>query len=192
VAPGEAPNAVAATDSVRDRSQPRSLLTGGIKDIELEIVVDGEMPERDFDLLIDVIRRGVGEVGTLSAVGRSFTWHSMGQGRRVQVSVHPRNGKTTIRASENLRSQMGGLFGGLMGGIGGGFGGPFFAASLAHHNFLFALLSFPGMAAVGYTTARTIFRYLSANKKKSLGRVIEEVAEIARQSIASASRRIER
>ena len=186
------PNTGALVSAVHDHSPPRSLLTGGVKNIELEVVVDGEMPERDFDLLIDVIRRGVGEVGTLSAVGRSFTWHSMGQGRRVQVSVHPRNGKTTIRASENLGNQMGGLFGGLMGGVGGGLGGPFFAASLAHHNVLFAILSFPGMAAVGYTAARTIFRYLSANRKKRLGDVVEEVAEIARQSIASAGRRLER
>ena len=191
IAPLDRPNAAYPVAQVRDRSKPPSLLTGGTKEIELEIVVDGEMPERDFDLLFDVIRRGVGEVGTLSAVGRSFTWHSMGQTRRVQVSVQPRDGKTTIRASENLGNQMGGLFGGLMGGIGGGVGGPLFAAMLGTHHPILAIFAFPTMAIAGYTTARTIFGHLSRRRVTRLHEVIEEVATIARQSIASRSRRLE-
>lgn len=178
-------------DAVIDRSKPRSLISGGTKEIELEIVIDGEMSERDFDLLIDVIRRGVGEVGTLSAVGRSFTWHSMGQTRRVSVSVQPRDGRTTIRGSENLGNQMGGLFGGLMGGVGGGVGGPLFAAMLGTHHPFLAVLAFPVMAVTGYTTARTIFGHLSRTRAKRLREVIEEVAAIARESIASKARRLE-
>jgi eukaryotic-like serine/threonine-protein kinase len=191
VGPTHAPNAAPVPAVVRDRSQPPSPISGGTKDIELEVVIDGEMPERDFDLLIDVIRRGVGEVGTLSAVGRSFTWHSMGQTRRVQVSVHPRDGKTTIRASENLGNQMGGLFGGLMGGIGGGVGGPLFAFGLGTHHPLLAIIAFPMMATIGYTTARTIFRYLSRKRATRLHEVIEDVANIARESIASRAKRLE-
>jgi len=191
IAPLDRPNAKYPLAQVRDRSKPPSLITGGTKEIELEIVIDGEMPERDFDLLIDVIRHGVGEVGTLSAVGRSFTWHSMGQTRRVQVSVQPRDGKTTIRASENLGNQMGGLFGGLMGGVGGGVGGPLFAAMLGTHHPILAIFAFPTMAIAGYTTARTIFGHLSRRRVKRLHEVIEEVATIARQSIASRSKRLE-
>ncbi|MGH7615637.1 MAG: serine/threonine-protein kinase, partial [Gemmatimonadaceae bacterium] len=61
---------------VVDRSKKRSLFAGVTTRIEYEVVVDGEMPENDFDLFVDHIRHATGEAGQLAGVGRSFTWQT--------------------------------------------------------------------------------------------------------------------
>ena len=86
-------------------------------------LVKGEMPERDYDLVLDIIRREIGEVGQIGSVGRTFSWSVSNQNRKLQISVMPRGGKTTVRIDEQLGNIAGGVFGGMMGGIGGGLGG---------------------------------------------------------------------
>ena len=47
----------------------------------------GEMPERDFDLLVEEIRRALNDNGVVSVVGRSLNWTSADKQRKVQISV---------------------------------------------------------------------------------------------------------
>ena len=64
-----------------------------------------------------------------STLGRTLQFSMTGVRRRhaseraVQVTVTPRNGRTTIRIEEPLGPLAGGLFGGVMGGMGGGLTG---------------------------------------------------------------------
>ncbi|MGH7709751.1 MAG: serine/threonine-protein kinase, partial [Gemmatimonadaceae bacterium] len=92
--------------------------------IALEAVIDGEMRERDFDLMVDIIRRALGDAGNVSAVGRSLSWTSTSSSRKAHVSVLVRDGRTSIYVNERLKDLAGGLFGGIVGGGGGGLIGP--------------------------------------------------------------------
>ena len=90
--------------------------------ILVDATIEGEMPERDYDLVLDIIRREIGEVGQIGSVGRTFSWSVSNQNRKLQISVMPRGGRTTVRIDEQLGNLAGGLFGGLVGGAGGGLG----------------------------------------------------------------------
>jgi hypothetical protein len=174
--------------AVRDRSSAASIWSGGSMTIDYEIVVDGEMPEDDFDLLIDIIRRGVKDVGQVSQVGRSFTWNAMSTAsqRRVGVSVLPRGGRTTIHVTEDLRQIAGGVFGGIMGGGGGGLGSASMGITMgALHSPIIAVTTLVGLIGAAYGTARTIFSRVSHKRQRSLRQLVEDLAEQARQSIGT-------
>jgi serine/threonine-protein kinase len=113
---GTEPKSVGFTDhTIRE-----SRFVGAPTRLEFEIVVDGEMPVDDFDLLLEIIRQAAGEAGEMSIVGRSFSWQSHPAKGNINISVIPRAGKTRIRLSESIKAAAGGLIGGMMGGIGGG------------------------------------------------------------------------
>jgi serine/threonine-protein kinase len=64
---------------------PFNWFLGGRPAIGYEATVHGEMPERDFDLLVDVIRRSLNDNGVVSVVGRSLNWTSADRQRKVQI-----------------------------------------------------------------------------------------------------------
>jgi predicted lipid-binding transport protein (Tim44 family) len=158
------------------------------------VVVDGEMPEEDYDLLVDIIRRTIGEAGQMSSVGRSFAWYAAQPGvrRSLHISVVPRGGKTTIHVSENLRGLAGGLFGGIMGGAGGGTGGVWMAIGAATHNPLLGVGLWLGTVAGTYGLARGIFVGSSRRRARKLRELTEALATQARESIAAAKRTLGR
>src|SRR5262249_48789871 len=82
--------------------QPVNAFLGTATRIVVEATIDGEMPERDYDLVLDIIRREIGEVGQIGSVGRTFSWSVSNQNRKLQISVMPRGGKTTVRIDEQL------------------------------------------------------------------------------------------
>ncbi|MDB4873722.1 MAG: putative serine/threonine protein kinase [Gemmatimonadetes bacterium] len=178
--PAEAPLALV------DRSKPPSTFAGATTQHVYEIVVDGEMPEDDFDLLVDIIRQATNEVGQLSAVGRSFTWQSTPAKGNVHVAVLPRGGKTTIRVSENMRVLAAGLFGGIMGGVGGGTSTLWVATGIFLHNPIPAFLGWSGTLVLTYSAARLILTAASRKRQGVLRALTEQLAVQARESIAAA------
>ena len=185
-APG---GAAAVAVRVTDVSPERSLLTllaGSPMSIEYEAVIGAEMPERDFDLLVDVIRRRVGEAGALTSVGRSLTWNTMSRRRAVHVSVLSRGGKTTVRVVENLSQLTGSLFGGIMGGVGGGFFGVAMGFGMGKmHSPLLAFSLEAGAVVLTYLGARTAYVLASGKRRRTMRALAEELAEQARESIVS-------
>jgi hypothetical protein len=162
-----------------------NILLGRNANISFETVLAGEMAERDFDVLVDTIRRTLNDVGTASGFGRSMTWVMADKQRKVQITVLVRDGKTSIQVSERLRDLAGALFGGIMGGGGGMTIGP--AIGLAAGALHAPLLAFPFVAtAVGLTfgTARTIFNHVAKKRTEVLRELTEKLAEQARESIA--------
>ncbi|HVX41929.1 MAG TPA: serine/threonine-protein kinase [Gemmatimonadaceae bacterium] len=111
------PSAPAVT--VADRSAPPSRLLGAPTNVEYEAVVNGEMPEGDFDLLVDTIRRRMEMAGAVNAVGRSLTWTTLARNRSAHVSIVSRNGKTTIRIAENMEALA--RRARVLGAVGGGY-----------------------------------------------------------------------
>lgn len=174
-----------------DRSRRPSVLAGGRMHIEYELVVDGEMPESDFDLIVDLIRHRVGESGQVSTVGRALSWNSNPPKRNLSVSVLARGGKTTIRISEQMKQLAGGVFGGIVGGFGGGSMGVWMGigARVLHDPVLgFAMW---GVSIVtSYGVARAWFRRTTGKRDTQIKDLAESIADVARESIGSSKRKL--
>lgn len=180
----------------RDRSQTpstnvttgsrfKNAFLGDLTTLAFEAVVDGEMRERDFDLMIDIVRRALGDAGNVSAVGRSLSWSSADKQRKVQVSVLVRDGRTSIYVSERLKDLAGGLFGGIMGGGGGGMIGPSMGMGIEGLGSPLAAVGIGlGFVGLAYTIARTIFTRIVRKRRETLQGLTEKLAEQARRSVA--------
>jgi len=179
------------TPPLVDRTAAANRFLGSPTRLEYEVVVDGEMPTSDYDLLLDVIRRDIGETGTLGSVGRSFTWQSAGR-RSIQVAVLPRGGKTTIRVSENLRNLAGGLFGGIMGGYGGGTSGMWVAVAVGSHSPAIGIGLWLCNLGLAFTVARGILRNLGGRRGNALRVLAEDLASEARTAIDAAQPKLPR
>ena len=161
--------------------------------LEFEAVVDGEMPEDDYDLMADHIRHVTRDSGQLGSVGRSFSYQpSPYRGRLLHVSVLSRGGKTTIRVSEHLKRASGGIFGGIVGGVGGGTAGVWMAIGAATHNLPLAFGLWIAAAGTTYLTARGIFMITSNKRADELRALTETLATQARESIAAAKPKLPR
>ena len=171
------------TPTIVDRGSDESALSGGRKHLEFEVSVEGEMSIDDYDLLLDVIRHGVSEPGTLATVGRSFSWQSDPNKRNLHISVIPRNGKTTIRVSENLKRVVGGLFAASMGGIGGGLSPILFSIGLKAHDGVLGASLLLALMFTTYAGARGFFGRTSAKREKELRELTDALAAQARDSI---------
>lgn len=190
LAPAPAPEGAALPleRTTIDRSaRPLAWLSGGPTTINYEVVIDGEVSDRDFDVYGDLIRRATGEIGSVTAVGRSLNWHSMeSPKRRMQVSIFVRRGKTTIHAQVNLRHTVGGVYGGVMGGVGGGAGaatlGPIIAAT---NNVALAFGAWGGAIVFSYVLARTIYGSISRDRERKLRDLVDELAVLVRETIES-------
>jgi len=135
-------------------------------------------------VLVDTIRRRVGEAGHAGAIGRSVSWSSASKNRNLQITIIARHGKTSIRVDERLAPLAGGLFGGIMGGVGGGSGGLSFALGAAVLHSLALSFGIWGVAITGsYVLARTIYGAQVRKRLESLGALTEELAQQARDAI---------
>src|SRR3982751_5285903 len=175
----------AATDlDTRVTDQTPNAFLGAPTALRLERTIDGEVPADEFEQLVLEIQRQLGQVGSAATIGRSLQWTGQSVDRRrvstrtVQVTISPRNGRTTIRIEERLGGLAGGLFGGLMGGLGGGTGG--FAAGIG----LGVLHSGPAFAAIwgsvicgSYLLARTIYGRVVRGRGDALQSLMSRLAE---------------
>lgn len=163
---------------------PPNLWLGRSSSIAYEAIVPGEMPERDFDLLVGIIQRALNDPGNVSTVGRSLSWSSTDQ-RKIGVSVLVRDGRTTIHVNERLKELAGGIFGGVMGGGGGpglGIGIPI-AIEVLGQPWLIPLFAL-GVIGGSYSIARYAFKRVSASRGKVLRELTQRLAEQAQISIA--------
>lgn len=167
---------------------PYNWWLGGHASISYEATVPGEMPERDFDLLVDQIRRALNDNGVVSVVGRSLNWTSADKQRKVQISVLVRDGKTTIYVGERLRDLIGALYGGIIGGGSGGSIGPIIAVIESLN--LFPLVFAPAiLASLGttFSIARYSLRRVTRSRSAVLQALTERLADQARESIGRRS-----
>ena len=181
----------AADLDTRVSDQTPSRLLGAPTSLRLERTIEGEVPAEEYEMLVLEIQRELGGMGTASTLGKSFQWTSAPSGRRrsnmniVQITVTPRNGRTTIRIEQPLSSMATGVFAGLMGGFGMGMmplvgvaGGAMGAAGGG--------LGFQVAGAVGlcaaffggtYAVARALFIRLAARRGDKLQTLMSRLAE---------------
>ena len=167
---------------VTDR-QPSAFL-GAPTALVLERTIEGELPADEYEALVLEIQRELGGVGSASTFGRSLQWTMRGVDRRrvssrtVQVTVTPRNARTTIRIEEPVGQLAGGLFGGLMGGLGAGTSGISFGIAMTVFNSAAAAVPLiGGMIGVSYLLARTIFGRTVRSRGEQLQRLMSRLAE---------------
>jgi serine/threonine protein kinase len=185
-----------ASNKLSMLTQPKSnVLVGGPTRLLFERVVDGEIQETDFPLLVDEIRRVVGEVGQVSQLSRSFTWIlNRGQSgmRVIEIGVTIRSGKTRIMAQENLGQLIGVMFGAIGGGMGGGGLGPIIAGLVGKAGsgpLPPSALAFviPAWLLLTYGIARFAYRKAAMGRAATLEEVSDRLAALCREIIDEAA-----
>jgi len=160
---------------------------GGPTTIMCERLIDGELPESEYSVLVDEMRRVLRNVGQVNQLGRSFSFVATpGASRRnLEVVVSIRGGRTRITIQENLAPLIGQMYGGIGGGMGGGGLGPIMGI-------LFGALHFPeaAMAVIiplwlttVFATARTAYHYAAKRRVRELESLADRLAALAREVI---------
>ena len=195
---GIAPDAVrAAVQSVNTHgaavtdgaAQQRNRWVGGPTSLRFERVVEGELPQTEWEVFVDEIRRSLRNTGQVSQFGRSFSWAATRRGelpRDIEVAVSVRGGYTRITIQENLGSLLGAVFGGIGGGLGGGGMGPIMGI-------IFGALHLPGavagvviplwLAAV-FATARTAYHYSTQKRVRELTGLADRLAALVEDLVS--------
>jgi serine/threonine-protein kinase len=179
-----APNEGSPSSTLVDETPRASPWAGAPMSIQCEIQVPGEVPDSELYVLVDTIRRRMGEPGHVGTIGRSVSWSSSSKDRRLQISIIVRHGQTTIRADERLGNLAGALYGGIVGGGGGGSAGPIFGIGVGAFHSVAAALGLWGAAAGGaFLLARTIFKRQVRSRRDKLRALLMELADQARDTM---------
>ncbi|MEP6834687.1 MAG: serine/threonine-protein kinase [Gemmatimonas sp.] len=98
-----AEHGLAPSAAVRPTRARSSLWAGIPLDIVKEARIDGEVSPHDFERFINSLRDATGTLGTTSARSRELAWRGKWFGHRLEASVVPDKGVTTIRLSQSVR-----------------------------------------------------------------------------------------
>ncbi len=153
---------------------------GGPVALELERTVPVDVPAQAFEQLLPEIQHVLGDIGSVSVLGNTFTWTSAQpqSGTATQVSVARRAGEVEIRATTRLGGVAGGLLGGIGGGVGGGFGP---AAAMGVYNLTqsapLAAAAVAGVVGGAFFLARAIYSAVARSKERKLRRLLDRIAE---------------
>ena len=173
-----AKHAPAATKLVPANPPRSNPWIGAPSVIIYEVEVPREVRPDSFEVLVNMIQRAMGDPGHVSTLGRSLHFALVHQQRRLQISIVPRGGRTTIRVDERLAPLIGGLFGGIVGGGGGGVGGGMalpLGIALTHSP-VAGFGAFGATALAAYLTARSIFRQVRAGRERDLIQLVNDLA----------------
>jgi hypothetical protein len=166
----------------------RNILIGGPTRLLYERVIEGEVSDADFPVLVEEIRSSIGEVGQVAQLGRSFTW-TLNKGssglRNIEIAVTVRAGTTRILVQENLNNLIGGVFGGIGGGMGGGGMGPVMGGLIGGGVLVpaAAVVIIPLWLTIVYGVARSSYHYAVKRRDRKLLAVTENLASLARELI---------
>lgn len=175
----------AADLDTRVTDQTPNRFLGAPTVLRLERTIDGEVPSEEYEPMVLEMQRLMGGASTASTLGRTLQFSLAGRhrhhatGRDLQVTVTPRNGRTTIRIEETLGPLAGGLFGGLMGGL-SGFAIPagVLGATLAHSPTLGVGLAGAFLSG-SYLLARTIYGKIVRGRGDKLHELMSRLVEHA-------------
>jgi hypothetical protein len=150
--------------------------------------IEGEISPDDYDIIVDIIRRTLGDDGNVGTFGKTLTWTSRAQskkGRNVFVTLVPRGGRTKIRVEERLGALAGGLYGGIVGGTSSLGVLAFVQVMSATHSVIASAAAAAGVLLSTFTLSRTILGSVKSGRAKQLDGLRDELATEVRTSIAS-------
>jgi len=180
----------AARDLGRPSARPpkANWFLGAPNRIVTERVVEGEVQEEHYPVLVDEVRMTVGNVGQTSTLGRSLAWRTVNPpnqvGRSVSLAITPAGGRTRIRLEESLTPIAGGLFGGIMGPM-GGLSIPFgIAMSIEVFHLPFLIPAFIAMGVGGgWATARAFFGKVREKRNSELEQLADRLAQYVTETL---------
>ncbi|MCZ8203123.1 serine/threonine-protein kinase [Gemmatimonas sp.] len=185
---------VTVAKGTRMQKAPNPIL-GAYTKLEFESVVHGELSLEAFEDLADIARRALGDLITISAVGRTLTMSTSaarpgqnGMMRLLQITVAVRNGRTTIRAYEDISGVAGGLYGGLGAGLGVALGSVTMAVLSKSAGALVGLGALLGILGSALGGARYAFTLSSASKQRELHDLVLELGRFAEAHVAQQAR----
>jgi eukaryotic-like serine/threonine-protein kinase len=156
--------------------------------LEYAASLDGELDGEDFEEIAEEVRRALGELVSVSSVGRTLTINtSMTSGQRnrsarmLQLTLASRKGLTLIRAHEDLTGSAVGWFVGL--GFGGGTGALALGTGLvaaATHSPPIAIASAVAIIAGIFSAARALFGRTARKRDAEIQELLKRVVEKAR------------
>jgi predicted Ser/Thr protein kinase len=171
---------IAVSTELRVRSGKRSRVFGAPMKLFYEAEVSGQLSPDNFDVIAQTIQTLMGEVGTVTALGRTLSYSLAGSQnqRRVHVTVTAAGGRTVIRAEERLSQLAGGIFGGVTVGGGGGLGMGSMGVTIgAMHAPGFFVLGVLGSILGGaYIMSRAIFVHVATTRGSQLESLVSTVA----------------
>jgi hypothetical protein len=189
LAEAEAENArlKALLEPVARAGPKHNALAGGPTSVEEVIEIEGELSRDDHDVLVESLL-GTGLTGQPTTLGRSLVVSLVSQqsARMVQVTITPKDGKTTVRVRESFAGLIGGLYGGLLGGLGGGGLGLVLPLTLLSDpgNGVLAFGAAAAWIAAVFGGTRLAYGRASTARAADAQRLAQRLAEAAREAIA--------
>jgi serine/threonine-protein kinase len=200
---GVAPELVrAAAESLRRPTTPNAGTANKINPwisgptrLLFERTVDGELPDTEYETLVDEIRQIMQDSGQVSQFGRSFTWASSRPGpnsgvrRHLEVTISMRGGRTRITVQESLSNLIGGVFGGIGGGMGGGGMGPIMGIlGGVLHMGPGVIAIVPIWLSITYATARYVYRRMTRKRAVEMEALADRMAGLVAELVEAPHR----
>ena len=171
------------------QKKPNTFLGARTK-LEYTAAFDGELSGDDFEEIADEVRRALGEMVNVSAVGRSLTVNTgsaagrqnFGSVRSLQLHLSSRNGRTQVRIYEDLTQTAGQWFVGLGVGAGVGFSaliGGLTAAATQSPPLVIGMIGL--WVGVVYSSCRAIYGRASRTRDAELQDILRRVIGRAEQ-----------
>lgn len=157
-----------------DSATPGRRFLGGATVLDFERRVPGEFQPDDTPEILSLIRGVMGHQGEVDEIHGSLEWRVKGDAGDRYVTLSPRHGSTTIRASANLSSMavLTYLPGGMMGAVASLIGFLKFFQSGTEVGLIVGLAVLP----ILYPILRSIFNRVSSTEADRLEAVVDELA----------------
>lgn len=158
--------------------------------LELDRVLEGEMPQSGYTELVEIVRKAFGNVGQVTLLPGSLTWSSiLSQASTINpyasVYVTVRDGRTRIVMEERLGQLAGGIYGGIGGGIGSG--GIMLPLAVAWANPLLLAVTLPAwIGGISYLCFK-VYRSRARKRATRFEKLADRLVDIAERHIASAA-----
>jgi hypothetical protein len=149
--------------------------------------VKGEVPESEYDAMVEGIQTVLGMPGHVSTVGKSLTWSPAApgsEGRNLTVTIAPQAGQTRIKIEEKLELAGWTLAAPGWGAAGGGLFGILVARlwEAPEPYFIIPILIFAFWG--GFVTANSIIWNMHKRRSPQLEALADRLAEMARPAIS--------
>lgn len=189
--------------AIPSQESHRSVWAGVPLESVAQVEIEGEIAPRHFDRIFAILREGTAQVGTTTASKREIGWHCESVGDRLDVSVIPSDGKTTVRLEQNIRRMagitmvssvalLGGVVAPLVGLVSRGImllpapiwlGGRFHLfVSRGHASSIAAWIAL-GIAVASVPIGRTLVRWLARRSIGQLNALTEAVSGSVRLAV---------
>jgi hypothetical protein len=167
----------AARAVVLGTSRSKGRIVGGPMVLDVERTVPVEISPRDTPDVLSVIRRTMGSQGEVAEIHGSLEWRTKGDAGERYVTLSPRDGTTTIRASANITNAA--VLSYLPVGIVGLITTLVGLVEFVREGSTIGLVLFLTVLPALYAILRTIFRRYSGSESAKLHRVVHELARLA-------------